>query len=69
MMNCKRATQLMSQKMDRPLTFKERLSLRFHLMICSGCRNFNDQMLDLRQIMKGYAKGKDKTEHKEKDSE
>lgn len=29
MMNWKEATQLMSQELDRPLTWRERLALRF----------------------------------------
>lgn len=65
MMNCKAATTLLSQQMDRPLTLKERLSLRFHLMMCSGCRNFDNQMHDLRQITRIYAKGTDEPKRKE----
>ncbi len=57
MMNCKQATALLSQQMDRPLTLRERMSLRFHTMMCSGCRNFDDQMHDLRHITRVYAKG------------
>jgi hypothetical protein len=38
MMNCKEATQLMSQGQDRPLALVERLGLRLHLVICRGCR-------------------------------
>lgn len=71
MMNCKQATALLSQQMDRPLTFRERMSLRFHTMMCSGCSNFDDQMHDLRHITRVYAKGRDKTEDEEtgRDSE
>jgi predicted anti-sigma-YlaC factor YlaD len=65
MMNCKQATALLSQQMDRPLTLRERMSLRFHTMMCSGCSNFDDQMHDLRQITRVYAKGRDKTKDEE----
>jgi hypothetical protein len=61
MMNCKQATELMSQQMERPLTFRERMSLRFHTMMCSGCSNFDDHMHDLRHITRVYAKGRDET--------
>lgn len=37
MMNCKEATQLMSQGLDRRLSFRERMGLRLHLLICRGC--------------------------------
>ena len=49
MINCKQATELLSQAQDRPLRFGERLGLRFHLMICAGCANFGRQMAVLRE--------------------
>lgn len=49
MMNCRKATELMSQAQDRPLAFNERLSLRMHLAFCSGCRNFRRQMAFIRK--------------------
>lgn len=39
MITCKHATELMSQGLDRKLSLFERLRLRAHLFICSGCRN------------------------------
>jgi predicted anti-sigma-YlaC factor YlaD len=38
MMNCKEATQLMSQNLERKLSLVERLGLHMHLVICKGCR-------------------------------
>ncbi|MEJ2576812.1 MAG: zf-HC2 domain-containing protein [Gammaproteobacteria bacterium] len=49
MLNCHHATQLMSQELDRELTRRERLALRFHVMICSGCSNFRRQMAFIRR--------------------
>ncbi len=49
MLNCKQATALISQRMDRDLPLSQRAGLRFHLMMCSGCRNYNRQMNFLRQ--------------------
>lgn len=49
MMNCKQATQLMSQELDRELRWRERATLRFHVMMCDGCTNFRKQMAFLRQ--------------------
>ncbi len=71
MMNCKKATKLMSEQMDRTLTLKERLALKFHLMMCSGCSNFDDQMHDLRNISQIYTKGQDglKTKNNREGSE
>lgn len=69
MMNCRQATELMSQQMDRPLTTKERLALRFHLMMCSGCRNFDQQMHDLRKITRVYVKGMETSDTDRKSGE
>jgi predicted anti-sigma-YlaC factor YlaD len=48
MMNCKQATELMSQELERSLSWSERMALRFHLMMCSGCTNFRRQMAFIR---------------------
>ncbi|WP_373507447.1 zf-HC2 domain-containing protein [Thiocapsa sp.] len=52
MMNCKEATELMSEDLDRPLRWRERVALRFHLMMCGGCRNFKDQIGFLRAAIR-----------------
>jgi Putative zinc-finger len=54
MLNCKQAAALMSQGMDRKLGFWQRMSLRFHLMMCSGCRNFNRQLKFLREGLRKF---------------
>ncbi len=48
MMNCKHATQLLSQGQDRKLGLMERIGLRLHLLMCSGCTNFNKQIEFIR---------------------
>lgn len=50
MMNCDEATRLMSEAQERPLTLSEKTSLRFHTMMCTGCRRFGEQMTLLRQF-------------------
>lgn len=49
MMNCQQTSRLLSQGLDRPLSFKERLSLRLHLLMCDACRHFAEQLRFLRQ--------------------
>ncbi|MDZ7661568.1 zf-HC2 domain-containing protein [Thiohalophilus sp.] len=44
MLNCKDTTKLLSQQQDESLSFRKRVALRFHLMMCSGCRNYNKQI-------------------------
>lgn len=59
MMNCKQATQLMSQELDRPLRWHERMALRFHVMMCDGCSNFRKQMDFIRNACRVRAEGDD----------
>ncbi|TDY03924.1 zf-HC2 domain-containing protein [Thiohalophilus thiocyanatoxydans] len=44
MLNCKDTTRLLSQQQDQSLSLRRRMALRFHLMMCSGCRNYNKQI-------------------------
>jgi len=59
MLNCHDATKLMSESQERPLLLMERMSLKLHLSMCSGCSNFREQMKTLRMMTRNYAKGKD----------
>ncbi len=47
-LKCREAARLASQKMDRPLSFAERVSLRVHLAVCDGCTHFSRQVAFLR---------------------
>lgn len=58
MLTCKEVTEVCSVEMERPLKLSEQLSLRTHLMMCSGCTNYRKQMKTLRQVMQSYAEGK-----------
>ena len=64
MMNCHEATRLMSESQERKLSMTERMSLKMHLMMCSGCTNFREQMGALRTMTRSFAKGKDEQEKK-----
>ena len=44
MLNCKQNTELLSKALDRPITFREKLTMRLHLMMCRDCRNFEKQL-------------------------
>ena len=57
MLSCHQATRLASDAQERPLTFKEKVSLKMHTMMCSGCRNFENSMNTLRKAMQGFASG------------
>lgn len=49
MLNCKQNSELLSQAMDRPVTFRERIAMKMHLVMCRGCRNFEKQLEFIRK--------------------
>ena len=48
MFTCKQASKLISQSLDRPLTWSAKLQLRLHLLICAPCTQFKRQLNMLR---------------------
>ena len=54
MLSCKEATRLLTEKLDRPLSFSERLALGVHLAMCRGCTHFERQMGFLRVACHRY---------------
>lgn len=59
MMTCKDATRRISEQLDRPLSTAERIGLRLHLMMCRGCRNFQDNMRFMRSALSRVAQSDD----------
>lgn len=51
MLNCKQTSLLVSQSLDRPLTWRERWAVRLHLLICVYCRRFKQQLLLIQRQM------------------
>ncbi len=58
MLSCRELTEVCSAEMERPLKLGEQVSLRTHLMMCTGCTNYRKQLKTLRQVMQAYADGK-----------
>lgn len=59
MLSCKDSSRLMSEAEDRRLGFGERVGLRLHLAICSGCRNAARQFAFLRRAMRRLSRDDD----------
>ena len=57
MLRCKDATRLASEQFDRALTLRERLALRGHLLICTGCARFARQLDFMRRALGRYGRG------------
>ena len=49
--SCKETTRLVSQGLDRRLGLGERLAVRIHLAICTGCSRFTRQVTFLRRAV------------------
>ena len=69
MLSCKQVAELCSQELDRQLGLGERVSLKTHLMMCSGCSNYRRQMFTLRQLARAYADGRAVVTSPSKESE
>jgi hypothetical protein len=54
LINCKRATRLVSRMQERPLGRIDRLLLKLHLAWCVACLRFESQMRFLRHAMQKY---------------
>ena len=54
LLNCKEASRLISQQLDRPLPLYQRVLLRLHLGFCDACTNFQAQVAYLRSAMRRY---------------
>ena len=60
-LNCKEVSVLISRQHEYPLTAGEKFWLQLHLYLCSGCRNFQNNMWLMRAALKRYLEqGKDK---------
>lgn len=56
MLSCKEVSRLVSDSLDRELTFRQRVGVRLHLMMCGMCRAYEKQVLLLRNIARLYGK-------------
>jgi len=52
MKNCKETSVLVTQSLDRRLTFREQFAMRVHLMICRNCARFMKQMNLIRSWLR-----------------
>jgi predicted anti-sigma-YlaC factor YlaD len=49
--SCDEVSRLTSKAMDEKLSLREKIGVRFHLMMCKWCRNFHKQMHLLREVI------------------
>lgn len=54
MLNCHKATQLLSESQERHLSIIERASVKVHTMMCPACDNFGKQVVAIGKISRKY---------------
>lgn len=52
MVSCKEVSRLVSEGLDRPLPFRERLVLRLHLALCRLCSRYQRQLCFLQEALR-----------------
>ncbi len=55
MYTCKEVTQLVLEKQERRLSWREHLGVRIHFLICDACARFEQQMQFLRKAARYFA--------------
>jgi len=55
--NCKEISRLVSESMDRNLTFSQRVGVRFHLLMCRYCARFACQLTQIRKLIRSQQEG------------
>ncbi|WP_347986127.1 zf-HC2 domain-containing protein [Methylomonas sp. AM2-LC] len=60
MKTCKEITELLSDGMERPLAWQERLSIRVHIFYCKSCFRFKHQVIFLRKAAEQFRPGSKK---------
>lgn len=51
---CEKVLFLISQSLDRKLSFLESLSLRWHFYLCRRCRHEKDALVAMRRLLRLY---------------
>lgn len=53
MLNCKDMTKLISDSLERKMSFRQRMELWLHIMMCGMCRRFRSNIIELRKRVRG----------------
>ena len=65
MLSCKETTQRLSEAQDRRMSLAEKLQLKMHLAVCSGCSNFSKQLDFLRTACQRYIHKADRNDSRD----
>ena len=54
MKRCRDVHRLVIEGQDRELSWRERVTVRMHMMMCNACRHFESQIGFLRQAIRRF---------------
>jgi hypothetical protein len=54
MITCQKAVELTSRELDAPLPFGSRSMLGVHRWLCSACRRFRKQLIEVDEAVRDY---------------
>ena len=57
MRSCKEISILISESLDRQLPLHQRIAIRIHLLMCTFCSRYRQQVLFLRDLMNHLVMG------------
>ena len=63
MRTCKQAAALLIAAEDRSLSLSDTVALRLHMLACSACPKFENQILTMRLAMQHWRHVADQPEH------
>jgi len=52
MLNCRDMTKLISDSLERKVTWRQRMEIRMHILMCALCRRFRSDTLTLKKRVK-----------------
>ena len=55
MLTCREASRLLSEGLDKKLSFADRAALRLHLTLCDACTRVKAQFEFMRRALAAYA--------------
>jgi len=62
MRSCDQITRLLSDGMERPLTWMERIEIKIHISMCTLCRSYEHNVHRLHDIL-SYMREHDEARH------
>jgi hypothetical protein len=51
--SCKEVIRIISDSMDSTPSFKQRIAVRLHILICKWCARYQRQLLLIRSLLRG----------------